>query len=467
MRRIFVISLILGCIAFSEGSAQENKAGPGLTLEECIQTGLKNRPEMEIAILDILNAEHQIKEASSYYYPRFKFNAGYTRFNRPAEFDLDLDIPGIKKLNKDIRKLPPPFNLLEFPSTVATTAEVGKQNWAFGALDVEQPVYTFGRIEEAVKQARIGQSIAVNQKEKKKEEIVLDVKKGYYQFLFSRAALQILKEAGARGGIVAKMAQIAYETSVPDKEEKGVTRLDFLKAKNFLSEIKAKLAEMNKNVVLAELSLKVAMGVNAALPLTVMEVPVESLPMETQDVKGARETVLDKNTDLKTAEQAVQLFDSRRRAASKEYLPKIGIQGEYIGPKDQFGTRNFWYAGIGVTIPLFDGFLTRAKVGQAEAQLQKIKSQKHLLESGLLAQVEQLNANLVEQREKIQILREAIKEAQERLDLASDGYAAGITEYDDLLLAQKAELEMKSAYLQSLFLYQMAKAEMEFISGAL
>ena len=101
------------------------------------------------------------------------------------------------------------------------------------------------------------------------------------------------------------------------------------------------------------------------------------------------------------------------------------------------------------------------------SQFQKIKSQKHLLESGLLAKIEYLNANLVEQREKIHLLREAIKEAQERLELASDGYAAGITEYDDLLLSQKAELEMRSAYLQSLFLYQMAKAEMEFISGAL
>ena len=49
--------------------------------------------------------------------------------------------------------------------------------------------------------------------------------------------------------------------------------------------------------------------------------------------------------------------------------------------------------------------------------------------------------------------------------LPADGYASGITEYEDLLLSQKTELELKASYLQSLFLFQMTKAEIEFISG--
>jgi outer membrane protein TolC len=71
----------------------------------------------------------------------------------------------------------------------------------------------------------------------------------------------------------------------------------------------------------------------------------------------------------------------------------------------------------------------------------------------------------VELRERIEILQTAIREAQERTQLAADGYASGITEYDELLLAQKTELEMKAAYLQGLYLYQVAISEMEFISG--
>ena len=87
------------------------------------------------------------------------------------------------------------------------------------SVDLTQPLYTFGRINEAVKQARIGRSLAVNQKEKKRAEIVLEVKKGYYQFLAAKEMLQLLKEAETKADVVVKMVKIAYETAVP--EERG------------------------------------------------------------------------------------------------------------------------------------------------------------------------------------------------------------------------------------------------------
>jgi len=58
--------------------------------------------------------------------------------------------------------------------------------------------------------------------------------------------LQLLKEAETRANVVSKMVKIAYETAVPEKEEKGTTRIDYLKSKNFQSEVKAKLSEMDK-----------------------------------------------------------------------------------------------------------------------------------------------------------------------------------------------------------------------------
>ena len=140
-----------------------------LTLEECIQLALKNRPELEMATLDILNAEHQIKEATSYYYPRLNFNAGYTRFNRPEtfSFDVDIDLQGYGPLNQTLA----PLGSLPFPitSTVSLKWRWARQNWYSVSLDLNQPLYTFGRIKEGVKQARIGHSITLNQKEKKRE----------------------------------------------------------------------------------------------------------------------------------------------------------------------------------------------------------------------------------------------------------------------------------------------------------
>lgn len=458
MKNIFIFLVIFG-ISLSGPNAfsQEKPAHSPLTLEECIQLALRNRPELEMAKLDVGNAEQQIKEATSYYYPRLNFNTGYTRFNRTTQFDVDIDITEIKK------KLGP-FGT-NLPNQLPEQIEVGKTDWYYLSLDLNQPIYTFGRIQEGVEQARIGYSMSLNQKEKKRREIILEVKKGYYQFLLAKEIHHLMKEAEARANVVARMVKIAYEISIPGKEEKGTTRLDYLKAKSFHSEMKARLSEASKNLKLAELALKMAVGVNPDEVFSVVEIPFDSMPMTPFNSVTTKERVQERNVDLKNLDLGVQLFDAKRRAARKEYLPKIGLQGQYVGPQDRYGMDHFWYLGIGITMSLFDGFSTKAKIGQAEAQFQKTKGQKLLLGKALSVQIDHLHTTLMELRERIEILQTAIKEAEERTQLASDGYAVGITEYDELLLAQRTELEMKSAYLQGLHLYQATISEMEFISG--
>jgi len=462
MRRILVVVSLVAFSSFSlPALAQEAKNDRSWTLDDCIQAALRNRPEVEIAKLDVALAQQQLKEAQSYYYPRFNVTGGYTHFNKPVTFDVDVDVRAITDpANQFLQTVG-----ITLPSVITEQVEVGLTNWYAVSLDLSQPIYTFGRIEEGIKQAELGHSISRNQKEKKRREVILEVKKGFYQFLLAREVEKLVNEAEARASVVVRMVKIDYETSIPEKEQKGTTRLDYLKAKNFHSELKAKLSETGKNVKLAALALKMAMGLKTDESLGIAGTPLELMPMPSPDAAAAKEMTREKNLDLKTTDLGVQFLDSRRRAARAEFLPKVGLQGQFMYPEDRFGTKNAWYLGVGLTMPIFDGFLTKAKVGQAEAQFQKVRGQRYLLESALSAQVDHLHSTLVELRERISILRTAIQEAQERVQLASDGYAAGMTEYDELLFAQRTELEMKTAYLQSLFLYQLALSELEFVSG--
>jgi len=463
MKRRIALCLLL-CLGIGQPLvfSQEAPGEKPLTLEECIQIALKKRPELMISTLDIAQAEFQVKEAQSYYYPHLTMNAGYTHFSSPTIIDATVNLTSlVAPIN--------PFILaaygIELPAFFEQRFPIGQTNWSAVTLDLAQPLYTFGRIDEAVKQARIGRSLATTQKEKKGLEVVFEVKKMYCQFLAAREMVQLLKEGETRASVVSKMVKIAYETAVPEKEEKGTTRIDYLKARNFLSEIKVKLGEMEKNLKLAELGLKMAMGLDSSASLTLAKIPLEGLPRVSWNLEEMKEKTLSKNVDLRSVDLGVQFYESKRKAAGKEYLPKIGIFGQYIGPEDRYGNNNVWYAGVGITLSLFDGFLTKAKVGQAEAQFQKIRGQKLVLEKGLSVQIDHLNLNLTEVKERMDLLRAAIQEAQERVSLASEGYAAGITEFDEVLYAQKTELEMKSNYLQGLLLYQVTKSEIEFILG--
>ncbi len=460
---IFLLtSFLLGAWSLPAFS-QEPSGDKPWTLDECIQAALKSRREIEFSRLDVVQAEAQVKEAQSYYYPRVNVNAGYTHFNEPLEIKTKIDVSA---LTAPVNKIGSQFGLPELPLVLYEDFTAGKKDWLALNVDLVQPLYTFGRIDEAVKQARIARSTALNQKEKKRREVIFEVKKAYYQCLLAGEIRQLLKEAEASADVVAKMVKIAYETAVPEeKQEKGTTRLDYLKARNFVSEVKAKLSESDKNYKLAGLALRMAMGLYQDSPPVTPAGFLEGLPITTWDIREQEGKVPAENVDLKTAELGVQFLHSREKAATKEYFPKVGLFGNYIGPEDRFGNHNVWSGGVGFTLPIFDGFLVKAKVGQARAQWEKAKGQKALLESALSAQMDYLCTTLLELKDRASILKASIKEAGERVQLAADGYASGITEYEEVLLAQKSEIETKANYLQTLFLFQAVRAEIEFVSG--
>ena len=465
-KMLFLFLFILGITpSFGQDISGGNAA---LSLEDCIHLALKNRVEMRIASKDIENSKEQIKEAKSYYYPRLNLNAGYTHFNKPITFDVDVDISkAARPYNDAIRYIDSIYGTtFDFmPNALHQEFTVGKTDWAALSLNLTQPLYTFGRIEEAVKQARLANSIANNQKDRKRMEIVTEVKKAYYQYLFIREMAGILADGEVKAGVVSKMVKIAYETSTPDKEDKGTTRVDYLQSRNFHSEIKSKQIETNNALNTAEIALKYALGINADSGLSLKEVSLDSIPITPFDSKGVGEAVLERNSDLKTLKLGVQLYDSRRRAAKDEYFPKIGVQGQYIGPEDRFGIKNSWFVGVGLDMTLFDGFLTKTKVAQSRIQFEKVKDQQVALEQAISAQTSGLQKTLIGLVEKIKVLQPAMKETQERINLASEGYSAGLIEYEKVLYAQKTELEMRAAYLQSLFLYHTIKCDLEFLSG--
>ena len=457
MIKIGMICLIL-ILSSSLGLGQER-----YQLDDCIKIALKNRVELNMADHDVSHAENLIKEAKSYYYPKLNLTTGYTHFRKPSTFDADVDITAIKK---PIQPLLSQFGI-EIPSIIPQEVEVGKKDWFSIGLDLNQPLYTFGRLKEGVTQAEIAHAIALVQKEKTKRSIIYEVKKSFYGLQYMRSLHQLIKDMEARSAVVEKLVEIAYQTETLEKNGKPTTRLDYLKAKNFRSEIQARLIETEKNLRASLSALKMAMGINSDRPLEIAEVPFERIPEI--DLKNQLDEIkkkaLERNHDLKMTRLQVNLLESKKRASRLESLPFIALQGQYIGPEDRYGVSHFWYLGIGLKMPLFDGFLTKARVGQAESQFLKARTQRGLFEMSLPMKVEHLLLALEEFKREIEVLKEAVKDAKERTDLSADGFSIGSVEYDDLLLSQRTELELRSAYLRSLYEFHSTLAEIEYISG--
>src|SRR5690606_7325232 len=109
------------------------------------------------------------------------------------------------------------------------------------------------------------------------------------------------------------------------------------------------------------------------------------LPKETFDVDvnvAAEQYNVDARTEVKILEKQIELLELNKKAKVSEFYPSLAFTGNlgYVGFGPQFpifndktNTSKFSALGLNLTIPIFNGGATRAKVNQANVDILKAK----------------------------------------------------------------------------------------------
>ncbi len=183
-------------------------------------------------------------------------------------------------------------------------------------------------------------------------------------------------------------------------------------------------------------------------------------------------TAFQNNPTWRTLEIAQSIFENKVDEAISGYLPKVGLMGSLsliensykyglVSDKNKFN----WTVGLGVQMPLFNGFRTSAEVDEANYRLEKIKSQKKLLENGLEILVKKGFVEYSSASDQLASLKSAMISATENCELNDRAYQSELVELKDLLEAQLFEAIMKVQYYKAQFTYYEALAELEFTIG--
>jgi cobalt-zinc-cadmium efflux system outer membrane protein len=121
-------------------------------------------------------------------------------------------------------------------------------------------------------------------------------------------------------------------------------------------------------------------------------------------------------------------------------------------------------AGLSIPIPVFNQ--NQGEIARASAEVSRTLSE------GRQAQIERSqqlidawNAWRTAWREIDGLKRMALPEAERAFRLAQDGYRAGAFEYLDVLDAQRAFFEAKTALLDALSRLQTARAQVQRLTG--
>ncbi len=173
-----------------------------------------------------------------------------------------------------------------------------------------------------------------------------------------------------------------------------VTKADYLDNQVMVETIRAMVAELEKKEAMSQAALANSSGLDwkSSIQPASEEIPFEPYLGQLQELVA---TSYQFSPDWNKLEAGLRAAEAGQATAKSGYYPKLALTGElrrgWNGGSDSgFATSqnlNGWTAGIGLKIPIFEGFLTRNQVGEARARLDQIKQNEFLLRDGIALQI--------------------------------------------------------------------------------
>ena len=123
-------------------------------------------------------------------------------------------------------------------------------------------------------------------------------------------------------------------------------------------------------------------------------------------------------------------------------------------------------AGVQMSWPIFDGFLTKGRVDEAKARRGKAAEAKAETTRVIALQVRSAWTDLRTAQSVLTAQTENIKKAVRSLELATSRYKVGAGTQIDVLNAQTALTEARGSYVDALRNYSVARATLIRATGA-
>ena len=434
-----IISLMLFivlAVPLSAGAEEIIKEGELLNLQRCIELAVIRHPTILAGQNNVSASQSRVGQARSNYYPQIDLSGSYSRI-KPVTGAQRLVSTGIDG---------------------TSAANVTKSFDQFsGSVSLSQNIWDFGRTSSQVDIQRFNLDASSSNLETTIEQVVFNVKQAYYGVLRAQRNRIVAQDTVKQFHLHLDQAKAFYEVGTRAK-------YDVTKAEVDLSNAKLALIRSENTLKVSKVTLNNTMGVPDAPDYAVED----NLAYEKYEIAlpQAIETAYKNRPDLKAAVATSRSFERSIDFAKTGYYPVLTGNAQY----DRSDTTFFpsgegWSAGVALTFPIFNGFLTKNQVEEAKANLGVAKANEETLRQSILLDVQQAYLDLVVAGESITNTGLTVKQATENLDIANGRYAAGVGNPIEVSDAEVSLAVAKTAYNQALYDYKVARASLERAMG--
>jgi outer membrane protein len=428
-RKMKVTSAIAaGLAACASGLAAQDK----MTLQQFIDTAVRNSPSVQIAGEAVAGAEDRIREAKSYLLPQVGFASSYTRLSLVQEFDI------------------PSLGHFKFSTPDTYSFRLG----------ATQPLFTWGRLGKTVEMSRVGRDIADSGVTLTQQTLVYQIVPIFFGVLYTNEAVRVLDATLDSLNSRLAILQERYKAGLASDFDVSLLSVQ-------ISGLESQRLDLLNNVR------KLMMTYNriAGRPVESTFTPEATLELEpvTADAQALAAEAAANRPEAKLVENQRNLAQTQIDLARTADKPNLIAQFNYEfrnGFLPNVGQiKGYWNAVLAVSYPIFDGRRTSAQVAEAQVALRTVEEQAADLQRSFVLEINQALADLKTLELRIAVEKAKIEHAEKALRIADERYRSGLMSMTDLVEAQDSLNTARLNYLQLTYNHVLARYNMYKAAG--
>ena len=409
--------------AFAQAPAPNAPAQGALTIDRALTLALERNHGLKIDQERLRERQAAVSEARAAFLPSFSLNYQFT----PSQASPLLRIPAGA------------FG----PTEQTFRANFIRENVV--RLDIQQPLYTGGRLANGFGAQAAAQEATRLSLERARQSLQLRVYEAFYGALLNRQGIAVNDEGVTIAGRHLELARARFEAG-------SAARLDVLRAEVELANARARLirARSAADVAVEALRTVLSLPENEPLQLTGSLDEVPSLPA----IEELRQAVTTR-ADIRAFGQQKESAERLVSLAAADLKPTVAFAGNLQYQEDGLsnllvGDNRSYQFGLAISVPLFTSPSVAARKAAATARMNQA-------DYGALATLDAARLELASASTELEAAREIVAMQQKALELAREGLSIAEVSYENGVITATELNDARLSLLQTEWELMQAK----------
>ncbi|WP_228376219.1 TolC family protein [Chryseobacterium sp. BLS98] len=412
-----------------------------LSLQQAIETGLKNNKNIQISHLKKEMSATREKDLAMEKLPDIEFHTSYNQVTNLFQHQNGF------------------FNK-------ATKYDVINGMYDF-TLSASIPVYMGGKIRNTEKKASIDTEISALRTHLDERQLKMEIITAFLQIHHLKEQQSLINDKMKEDSINIKQVKSLKANGV-------VTVNEVLRTSLQLSNHTMSWTELDNDIQIAEHQLKTILSLPENLE---MHVDTENLISDKTTIpyiEELTETALNKNESVEMSHKNLSLKELDQKIIKANYLPKITAGGEYFikypnmmfFPPEPYAYR-LGMLGVNLTYPIENLYKNKYRMQEARENIDLAKLQIEENNEKIRHSVYEAYKKFEETDQKVKIAEEAIYQAKENYRIVKTKYANKLSLITELIDADNAYLEAESNLISVKINRQLKYYQLQYTIGNL